>query len=154
MDSSGQRSQTHIQVDIESLECIPWKALMFGFGSGFRWLVNFMLVKSIQIPGLPGYDCASSSRNEVPWMGISCISHVQLPWGRLPGNGHVFPEIKVLIYSCNRERCKQNLSSKVWSFAIWPSESEALTTTSSPIFFGNIYHWILRLSLSDATPKV
>ena len=34
----------------------------------------------------------------MPRIGISCISHVQLPWGRLPGNGHVFPEILVFIY--------------------------------------------------------
>ena len=40
----------------------------------------------------PGYDCASSSKKEVPWIGISWVSQVQLPWGKLPGSGQVFPE--------------------------------------------------------------
>ena len=41
---------------------------------------------------IPGYDCASSSKKEVPWIGISCISQLQLPWGKMPGKGQVFPE--------------------------------------------------------------
>ena len=41
----------------------------------------------------PWYDWASSSKKEVVWMGMSCISQVQLPCGRLPGNGQVLPEI-------------------------------------------------------------
>ena len=45
----------------------------------------------------PGYDCASSSKKEVPWMGISCISQVQVPWGSLPGNGHLWPAILAAI---------------------------------------------------------
>ena len=40
----------------------------------------------------PGYDCASSSKKEVPWIGISWVSQLQLPWGKLPGSGQVFPE--------------------------------------------------------------
>ena len=31
---------------------------------------------------------------EVPCMGISCISQVQLPWGKPPGSGHVLPDKK------------------------------------------------------------
>ena len=31
----------------------------------------------------------------MPRIGISCISQVQLPWGRLPGYGQVLPEIMV-----------------------------------------------------------
>ena len=55
------------------------------------WIQNRM-GKMRKYQRLPWYDCASSSRNEVPWMGISCVSQVQFPWGRLPGNGQVFPE--------------------------------------------------------------
>ena len=47
---------------------------------------------------LPVYDCASSSKKEVPSMGISCISQVQEPWGSLPGNGHLWPEILGAIF--------------------------------------------------------
>ena len=41
---------------------------------------------------LPGCNSASLSMNEARCIGISCISQVQLPWGRLPGIGQVFPE--------------------------------------------------------------
>ena len=46
----------------------------------------------------PRYDWASSSKKEVVWMGMSCISQVQLPCGRLPGNGQVLPEIGGAIF--------------------------------------------------------
>ena len=47
---------------------------------------------------LPRNDLASSSKKEVVWIGMSCISQVQLPCGRLPGNGQVLPEIGTAIF--------------------------------------------------------
>ena len=71
-----------------------------------------MLTKSI--PALPGYDWASSSRKEVPRIGISCISQVQLPWGRLPGSGQVFPEHKVYKSILVQERVQKRLDFYLW----------------------------------------
>ena len=48
----------------------------------------------------PRYDWAFSSRKEVVWMGMSCISQVQLPCGRLPGNGQVLPKIMSIVFKC------------------------------------------------------
>ena len=42
-------------------------------------------------------------------MGISCISQVQLPWGSLPGNGHLWPAISAAIL-------KGHLDSFKWSW--------------------------------------
>ena len=61
--------------------------------------------KSIVKCKKPGYDCASLSKKEVPWIGISCISQDQLPRGKLPGSGQVFPEkflLKLQVVKCKR----------------------------------------------------
>ena len=78
---AGQHSQLHTPAGIEGLKIYQIEC---------AWL-------SFQF-SLPGYDWAPSSKKEVPWIGISCISQVQLPWGRLPGNGHVLPEIGTAIF--------------------------------------------------------
>ena len=55
--------------------------------------MEVLYIAGQKYPSSPGYDWASSSKKEMPWMGISCISQVQEPWGKLPGKGQVFPEI-------------------------------------------------------------
>ena len=89
--SVGQYNQAHTQAGIEGLEIDLIKSLSFlSLDSRLENTKTFLLVTVSS----PGYDSASS-RNEVPRIGISCISQVQVPWGRLPGNGQVFPEILV-----------------------------------------------------------
>ena len=102
----------------------------------------------------PGYDWASSSKKEVPWIGISCISQVQLPWDRLPGNGHVLPEMLPLISNsfcvffvqyqwdswakhmllfflstwgildCNSNPCASSLCTDAWHWCTSPGQSQ------------------------------
>ena len=102
---------------------VPWTWILNWTGLGKPLFnSNFKMAKSNHT--LPGYDCASSSKKEVPWIGISCISQVQLPWGRLPGNGQVFPE----------NLLSAHVSSQIWKYdatcevvhpptSSWPSSS-------------------------------